>query len=242
MGERPALYNPLVRPGVQVLIVDDDPKLRAYVAEGLAACGIASRAVAGADEALALLQDDAAPTPDVVLLDVMMPERDGWQVLEALRAAGRDVPVIFVTARRAVQDRIHGLRLGADDYILKPFEFDELLARIDAVLRRREGPRVLAAGELRLDLDARTAERQGRRLELSPREFDVLRVLLERRGRVVTRTELLERVWGIRFDPQTNVVDTAIARLRRRVDRGRTPLIETVIGEGYRLAAAGQRP
>jgi DNA-binding response OmpR family regulator len=230
-----------VQPGVQVLIVDDDPKLRAFVAEGLDARGIGSRAVASADEALALLQDDGAPPPDLVLLDVMMPERDGWQLLEALRAAGRDVPVIFVTARRAVQDRVHGLRLGADADLLTPYECDELLARTDAVLRRRAGPRVHAAGALRLDLDGRTVERQGRRVELSPREFDVLRVLLEGRGRVVTRGELLERVWAIRFDPQTNVVDTTVARLRRRVDRGRQPLIETVVGEGYRLASAGPR-
>jgi DNA-binding response OmpR family regulator len=177
-----------------------------------------------------------------VLLDVMMPERSGWELLEELRTEGRDVPVIFVTAKREVQDRVRGLRTGADDYILKPFEFDELLARIEAVVRRRGSAPVLAVGDLKLDPARRLAERAGRRIELSAREYDVLRVLVEGRGRVVSRAELLSTVWGIEFDPHTNLVDTTVARLRRRIDRGRAPLIDTVVGQGYRIVARGARP
>jgi len=151
------------------------------------------------------------------------------------------VPVIFVTARRGVEDRIKGLRTGADDYILKPFEFDELLARIEAVLRRRQTIPVYELGDLRIDVARRIVERNGDRVELSPKEFDLLRTLAEAKGRTVSRVELLKVVWGITFDPETNVVDALIARLRRRIDRSGPPVIETVIGEGYRLAAARNR-
>jgi len=144
--------------------------------------------------------------------------------------------VIFVTARRGVEDRVKGLRTGADDYLLKPFEFDELLARIEAVARRRAAVPVLVFGDLRIDVARRIVERAGERIDLSPKEFDLLRMLAEAKGRTVSRTELLNVVWGIRFDPETNVVDALVARLRRRVDRRGTPMIETVIGEGYRLA------
>jgi DNA-binding response OmpR family regulator len=217
---------------VKILIVDDDPKFGANLAEGLEAHGIRSRIASSAEEALGLL---TAELPDVVLLDVMLPERSGWEMLEELRSAGQDTPVIFVTARRSVPDRVRGLHAGADDYILKPFAFEELLARVQAVVRRRQSLPVISVGDLRIDLGRRVVERSGRRVELSPREFDVLRVLAENRGRVVSRAELLSNVWGIGFDPQTNVVDTVVARLRRRIERPREPLIETVVRGGYRI-------
>jgi two-component system OmpR family response regulator len=219
---------------LKILIVDDDPKLRGFVAKGLEANGIASVSASDGNEAMAVL--DAGERPDVVLLDVMMPGKSGLEFLEELRKRGSDVPVIFVTARRGVEDRVKGLRTGADDYLLKPFEFDELLARIEAVARRRAAVPVLVFGDLRIDVARRIVERAGERIDLSPKEFDLLRMLAEAKGRTVSRTELLNVVWGIRFDPETNVVDALVARLRRRVDRRGTPMIETVIGEGYRLA------
>jgi two-component system OmpR family response regulator len=225
---------------VKVLIVDDDPKFGAHVGEGLGAHGIENRVVGSAEDALAELRGGSADPPDLILLDVMLPRRSGWELLEELRAAGEETPVIFVTARRAVQERVRGLRAGADDYILTPFEFDELLARIDAVLRRRRARQVMTVADVRIDVASRQVERGGRRIELSPREFDVLRVLAENRGRVVSRAELLRNVWGIRFDPQTNVVDTVVARLRRRVERPGQPLIDTVVGSGYRIRAGSR--
>ena len=176
--------------------------------------------------------------PDLILLDVMMPGKSGLEFLEELRASGSDIPVIFVTARRAVEDRVSGLKRGADDYILKPFEFDELIARIEAVVRRRQSIPVFEIGNLRIDVARRVVERGGERIDLSPKEFDLLRTLAEARGRIVSRTELLSVVWGISFDPETNVVDALVARLRRRLDRTGPQMIETVIGEGYRLRPA----
>ncbi|MCC7011646.1 MAG: response regulator transcription factor [Planctomycetes bacterium] len=225
---------------MKILIVDDDPKLRGFVAKGLEAHGIASISASDGNEALSVL-DAATERPDLILLDVMMPGKSGLEFLEELRRRGSDIPVIFVTARRGVEDRVKGLRTGADDYILKPFEFDELLARIEAVVRRRRSVPVFEFGDLRIDATRRIVERGNERIDLSPKEFDLLRMLAEAKGRTVTRTELLKVVWGINFDPETNVVDALVARLRRRVDRHGTPLIETVVGEGYRLAPIRER-
>ncbi len=222
---------------MKILIVDDDPKLRGFVAKGLETHGIESVSASDGAEALSVLERSLADRPDLILLDVMMPGKTGMEFLEELRRRGYDLPVIFVTARRGVEDRVKGLRLGADDYILKPFEFDELLARIEAVIRRRQSVPVFEVGELRIDVARRIVERGGQRVELSPKEFDLLRTLAEARGRVVTRTELLKVVWGITFDPETNVVDALVARLRRRLDRAGASMIDTVIGQGYRLVA-----
>jgi len=221
---------------VKILIVDDDPKLRGFVAKGLEAHGIGSVSASDGAEALSVLERSLADRPDLILLDVMMPGKSGMEFLDELRRRGHDLPVIFVTARRGVEDRVKGLRTGADDYVLKPFEFDELLARIEAVIRRRQSVPVFEIGDLRIDVSRRIVERAGRRIDLSPKEFDLLRTLAEARGRVVSRVELLKVVWGINFDPETNVVDALVARLRRRLDRAGSPLIETVIGQGYRLA------
>jgi DNA-binding response OmpR family regulator len=172
----------------------------------------------------------------MILLDVMMPVKDGWEFLHDLREKGRETPVIFVTARDAVEERVKGLRLGADDYIIKPFAFDELLARIDAVIRRRSALAPMSYGDLELDLARRAVKRGGEQVELSPREFDLLRTLMANHDKVLTRAKLLHEVWGIDFDPETNVVDVHVARLRRKVDRRGPPLIQTVRGEGYMLA------
>lgn len=219
---------------MKALIVDDDPKFRDYVHRGLNKFGVSSRTAADAEAAhAAMLAEDF----DMVLLDVLMPGRSGWDFIEQLRAEGDETPVIFVTARHEVVERVRGLELGADDYIVKPFELNELVARIHAVHRRRGGPTTLVAGDLSINVPARTVDLAGRRIELSSRQFDVLRVLIERRGQVLSRVELLQRVWGIEFDPGTNVVEVAVARLRRRLAPAGHLWIETVTGEGYRFRA-----
>jgi two-component system OmpR family response regulator len=225
---------------VKILIVDDDPKLRGFVSQGLAQHGIECLAAGDGEEAARVLAAAGATKPDLILLDVMMPGRSGVEFLDDLRSHGSEIPVIFVTAKRAVEDRVKGLRTGADDYILKPFEFDELLARIEAVVRRRQSIPIFEIGDLRIDVGRRIVERGTERIELSPKEFDLLRTLAEGRGRTVSRQELLRVVWGINFDPETNVVDALVARLRRRLDRSGPPLVETVIGEGYRLRPASE--
>jgi two-component system copper resistance phosphate regulon response regulator CusR len=224
---------------MRVLVVDDDPKLRSYVSAGLRESGMQCEAAADAREALEILDRTRAEPFDVILLDVMMPGRDGWELLHDLREAGRETPVMFVTARDAVEERVKGLQLGADDYIIKPFAFDELLARIQAVVRRRQAMGPVEYSDLRIDLARRAVWRSGKPIDLSPREFDLLRVLLARRERVVSRPELLHEVWGIDFDPGTNVVDVHVARLRRKLERQGPPLVRTVRGEGYMLSEAG---
>jgi len=219
---------------MKVLIVDDDPKLRRYLADGLAESGIAVTGAASAAEARAALAAD--PTTELILLDVMMPGEDGWEFLSDLRSRRDARPVIFLTARQAVDERVRGLKLGADDYVIKPFDLEELLARIEAVTRRRE----LASanreiGELSIDVPARRVAGPTGPLDLSPKELDLLLELAREPGAVRTRAELLRNVWDIEFDPGTNVVEVAIARLRRRLLAVKSPRIETVVHEGYRL-------
>lgn len=220
---------------MRILLVDDDPKLRRFVQRGLVEHGFACDTAADAVEARALL--GRGIPYDLVLLDVLMPGVDGWRFIEELRASGDATPVIFLTAAAGVDERVRGLRLGADDYVSKPFELRELLARIEAVLRRRDTLPPLVAGDLRLDRAHRVLERDGRRVETSPREFELLQALVEARGEVLSRAELLRRVWGIEFDPETNVVEVAIARLRRRLGSAGRARIETVTGQGYRIEA-----
>jgi two-component system copper resistance phosphate regulon response regulator CusR len=223
---------------MRILLVDDDPKYRATVADGLTQSGHACELAADAQEAWALLSRDQ-PLPDLVLLDVMMPGSSGWTLLERMREAAQDVPVIFVTARDAVEERVHGLGLGADDYVIKPFALSELMARIEAVLRRRNASETLSFADLRLDPSRRRVWRGERQVDLSPREFDLLRSLIAHQGRTVTRPELLREAWGIAFDPETNVVDVHVRRLRAKLDRFGPELIETVRGKGYRLGGKG---
>ena len=221
---------------MRLLVVDDDPKFRAYIRRGLEESGIDCEVAAGPRAAEEILAGGQEHGIDLILLDVMMPQESGWDFLERLRAQGDETPVIFLTARHQVEERVKGLRLGAEDYVIKPFDFSELLARIEVVGRRRSEPGLLEVGDLRMDLHRRLVEREGVRIEMSPREFEVLHALAAARGQVLSRAELLHSVWGIDFDPGTNLVDVQIARLRRRVDRGGRPLIETVVGQGYRLS------
>lgn len=225
---------------MRALVVDDDPKFRSYVSSGLRQSGIEARTAGDGVEALAVLEAPTEGPFDVILLDVMMPQKSGWELLHDLRERGRETPVIFVTARDSVDERVKGLKLGADDYIIKPFAFEELVARIDAVLRRRRSLAPIECGDLTLDLSRRSARRAGHALDLSPREFDVLRALVENLGRVMSRPQLLHDVWNIDFDPETNIVDVHVARLRKKLDRFGPPLIHTVRGEGYRLTLASE--
>jgi len=221
---------------MRVLVVDDDPKFRNTIRRGLEESGMECSAVQDSDEAARALA--AGATYDVILLDVMLPGRSGWEWLDERRQGGDETPVIFVTARNEVEERVKGLRLGADDYIVKPFEFSELLARIEAVARRRQALPVIETDELRIDLGRRIVDRAGARIEMSPREFAVLQALVERRGRTLSRVELLEGVWGIAFDPGTNVVDVVVARLRRKLGGPAQRYIQTVVGQGYRFGDA----
>ena len=193
-----------------------------------------------ADAALDVL---AASAPfDLVLIDVTMPGRSGWELLESMRAKGRAEAAIFLTAHGQLEDRIRGLRLGADDYVVKPFEFEELVARMEAVLRRGRPRRHYAVGPLTVDIDGRRLTRDGREVELSRREFDVLAVLVEAEGRTLTRAEILDRAFGVRFDPGTNVVDVVVMRLRKKLDVGGGHAIRTVVGEGYMVRAERIEP
>ena len=225
---------------MRCLVVDDDPKFRSYISSGLQQSGIECRTASDGAAALAVLESPAEAAFDLILLDVMMPVKSGWELLHELRDKGRETPVIFVTARDAVEERVRGLKLGADDYIIKPFAFEELLARIDAVIRRRQSLPPLRLGDLELDLGRRLARLGGQTIELSPREFDVLRWLVQHPERVVSRSELLREVWGIDFDPETNVVDVHVARLRRKLERTGAAVIQTSRGEGYRIAPVSE--
>jgi len=177
---------------------------------------------------------------DVIVLDLMLPQRDGFSVLRTLRERSISTPIICLTARDALDDRVRGLNLGADDYLVKPFNFVELLARIRAVLRRGQAvtDNPIVVGDLTVDVVTRAVERSGQRIDLSAREFALLEYLARHAGEVLSRTMILERVWDMHHDPQTNVVDVHINRLRRKVDSGfASPLIHTVRGSGYVLKA-----
>jgi DNA-binding response OmpR family regulator len=218
-----------------LLLVDDDATLRDGIRAGIGARGYACDTAADAAEAEERLDGDAAY--DLVLLDITLPDGSGWRVLEGMRERGDETPVIFLTARHAPEDRVRGLRLGADDYVVKPFDFEELVARVEAVLRRHRPPVVYVIDGVRVDLSERRVERDGRVVELSKREFDLLAALIEADGAVLSRRDLLERVWDMRSDPGTNVVDVVVSRVRRKLDVGGTHSIRTVIGEGYRVEA-----
>ncbi len=221
---------------MNILIVDDDPKLRGFLCKGLAEQSYTCSEAATVSQALKCLQQDRM-TPDLILLDVMLPDGEGWQVLQELRSKGRDTPVIFLTARSQVEERVRGLEMGADDYIIKPFEFRELLARIGVVTRRQSVPTSMTWGSLVLDNMANKVEHDGRPLDLSPKEFAVLRTLLSANGKVVNKAQLLSLVWGVEFDPGTNVVEVGIARLRKRLSDSGPERVQTITGQGYRMAS-----
>jgi DNA-binding response OmpR family regulator len=221
---------------MRLLLVEDEPKVARFIERGLReehfAVDVARDGPSGAD--LALTHDY-----DAIILDVMLPGRDGFAVLRELRAAGCRSRVLMLTARDSVKDRVRGLDTGADDYLVKPFAFEELLARLRALLRRRaDEPLLLRAADLTLDVKSRETNRAGRPLALSARECAVLEYLLRHQGEVVTRTRLAEHVWDQHFDPMTNVIDVTVYHLREKVDRPfPVPLIHTVRGMGYVLKA-----
>lgn len=223
----------------RILIIEDDPATSAFIAKGLKEAGYAVETTGEGREGLYLA---TSADFDLIILDRMLPQIDGLAIVTSLRAAAISTPVLMLTAMSAVDERVRGLRAGADDYLVKPFSFEELHARAEALLRRPQGgePREetqLRCADLELDLVARTVTRNGRRIELQPREFQMLAFLLSRQGRVVTRTMLLEGVWDYHFDPQTNVIDVHISKLRKKIDApGEPPLIHTVRGAGYMLS------
>ena len=222
----------------RILIIEDDTETAAYVRNGFEEAGYT---VVSADNGRDGLYMATGGELDAIIVDRMLPGMDGLSILKAARAAGVTAPILMLTAMSAVNERVRGLRAGADDYLVKPFSFDELHARIETLLRRPQETREetrLVCDDLELDLLTRSARRGGREIELQNREFQMLEYLMRRRGRVVTRTMLLEGVWDYHFDPQTNVIDVHISRLRKKIDgESEKPLIRTIRGSGYMIAA-----
>jgi two-component system copper resistance phosphate regulon response regulator CusR len=222
---------------MKALIIEDEPKTAAYLKKGLGESGFVVDVASDGEEGLHQALDNAY---DVVVSDVMLPRIDGWTIVSRLRERGVATPVLLLTARDAVPDRVRGLELGADDYLVKPFAFSELLARIRTVLRRGGSRPVetYRAGDLEVDVVRHRAVRQGQELNLSPKEFALLSLLVRRAGEVLSRTIIAEQVWDMNFDSDTNVVDVAIRRLRQKVDDPfERKLIHTVRGAGYLLRA-----
>jgi two-component system copper resistance phosphate regulon response regulator CusR len=219
---------------MNILIVEDEPKTGEYLRQGLREAGYVVELATRGDDGLHLALEGRH---DLVILDVMLPELDGWQVLKGLRSMGRQMPVLFLTARDQVEDRVRGLELGADDYLVKPFSFSELLARIRVILRRGRPVQelnVLQLADLELDLIRRRVLRAGKRIDLTAKEFGLLELLMRRQGEVLPRSLIASQVWDLNFDSDTNVIDVAVRRLRAKVDEGFEPrLIHTVRGMGY---------
>ena len=221
---------------MKILTVEDEPKTGDYLRQGLREAGfVVELATDGIDGLHHALEGDH----DLVILDVMLPGMDGWQVLKTLRERGREMPVLFLTARDQVDDRVRGLELGADDYLVKPFSFSELLARVRTILRRgRTGIEVttLKVADLELDLLRRRVTRAGRRIDLTAKEFGLLELLMRRQGEVLPRSLIASQVWDMNFDSDTNVIEVAIRRLRAKMDEGfESRLLQTVRGMGYVL-------
>jgi two-component system OmpR family response regulator len=221
---------------VKILLIEDDEVACGYLTRALAQSGHTAEAV---EDGLEGLRRALAEPYDVLIVDRMLPSLDGLAVIEALRKAERKTPVLIVSALGDVDERVRGLHAGGDDYLVKPYAFAELLARVEALERRSSGtgPRTkLRVADLEMDLLGRVVRRGGRTLELKPREFQLLEYLMRHAGQVVTRTMLLESVWDYHFDPQTNVIDVHVSRLRQKIDRDfERPLLHTVRGAGYSL-------
>ncbi|GGH19273.1 two-component system, OmpR family, response regulator [Cribrihabitans marinus] len=222
----------------RLLIVEDDPETRAFIVKGFSEAGFAVETAENGRDGLYLMTDGGF---DAVILDRMLPGLDGLKLVRSIRAAGLSTPVLMLTAMSAVDERVKGLRAGADDYLVKPFSFQELQARIEALLRRpqdgTEETSTLTCRDLEMDLLRRRVTRAGREITLTPREFQILEFFLRRKNRVISRTMLLEGVWDYHFDPNTNIVDVHISKLRRAIDDGGAdPLIETVRGAGYMMS------
>jgi two-component system, OmpR family, response regulator len=228
----------LNRGALKILVVEDDCDNAEFISSGLTALGhgvdLAQAGVDGLNRAI-------AERYDAVVLDRMLPGLDGLGIVKAMRAAGVVTPVLFLTNLSGIDDRVEGLSAGGDDYLVKPFAFSELLARLAALARRpplADERTVLTVDDLEMDLIRRTVRRGGELIELQPREFQLLEFLMRTEGRIVTRTMLLEKVWRFHFDPKTNIVETHISRLRAKIDKGRrVPLIQTLRGVGYSFRA-----
>jgi len=224
---------------LRILIVEDDVQAGETMVRGLSEDG---HQVALAPDGAAGLISAGAGGFEVLVVDRMMPNLDGLSMVEALRRQGDQTPVLFLSALGEIEDRVTGLKAGGDDYLVKPYAFAELIARIEALGRRRDPSggvqTLLKVGSLEMDLIARSVRRDGREIDLQPREFQLLEFLMRHAGQSVTRTMLLEKVWSYHFDPQTNVIDVHISRLRAKIDKGFDhPMLQTVRGAGYRLEA-----
>ena len=223
---------------MRILVIEDDKDAAQYMAKGLAESGHGVDVAHTGKDGLLMA---AANGYDILIVDRLLPGLDGLSVVKTLRATGNSTPVLFLSALGEVTDRVMGLRAGGDDYLVKPYAFSELLARVEALSRRGtvsgDAPEtVLRYGDLSMDLLGRRVERSGKEIDLQPREFRLLETLMRHAGQVMTRTMLLEKVWDYRFDPQTNVIDVHISRLRHKIDRGFSyPMIHTVRGAGYSL-------
>lgn len=224
---------------MRILVVEDDPKIASFVVKGLKQSGFAVDHFTDGDEAHTMAR--AIPY-DLAVVDVMLPGLDGLSLVQRLRREGIQVPVIFLSAKASVEDRVRGLQAGGDDYLTKPFAFSELLARVQALIRRATQvtePTRLHVGDLQLDLLTREARRGDQKIELQPREYALLEYLMRHAGRVVTKTMILEHVYDYSFDPQTNVVDVLVSRLRQKIDRDfPAKMIQTMRGVGYVLKPA----
>jgi two-component system, OmpR family, copper resistance phosphate regulon response regulator CusR len=221
---------------MKILIVEDEPKAGEYLKQGLQEAGfVVDWKTTGTDGLHTAKEGDY----DLLILDVMLPELNGWQLLQQLRQEGHEVPVLFLTARDEVEDRVKGLELGADDYLVKPFSFAELLARVRTILRRgRSGtePTTMQAADLVFDLLRRRVTRGGKRIDLTVKEFGLLELLMRRQGEVLPRSLIASQVWDMNFDSDTNVIEVAVRRLRSKIDDGYDlKLIQTVRGMGYVL-------
>jgi two-component system, OmpR family, response regulator len=222
---------------MRILVIEDDKETRDYLVKGLKESGHAADSAGDGKDGLFLaLETDY----DALVVDRMLPALDGLSLIQALRSSGKATPVLILSALGEVDDRVAGLHAGGDDYLVKPFAFSELLARLDALTRRHEGgapDTSLKVGDLELDLLSRVVKRAGQMIRLQPREFSLLEYLMRHVDQVVTRTMLLEGVWNYHFDPQTNVIDVHVSRLRSKIDRGfDRPLLHTIRGAGYMLS------
>lgn len=226
---------------MKILVVEDEPKMGEYLRQGLVEAGFV---VDLAHDGMDGMHQAVTGNYDLAILDVMLPGADGWQILRAIRNAGKETPVLFLTARDHVDDRVKGLELGADDYLVKPFAFSELLARVRTLLRRGVrgcSAEVLRAADLEFDLMRRRVTRAGTRIDLTAKEFALLELLLRRQGEVLPRSLIASQVWDMNFDSDTNVIEVAVRRLRSKVDDGfDLKLIQTVRGMGYVLDSSGQ--
>ena len=221
---------------MRILLVEDDLKIASFITKGLKAAGYAVDHASDGEEGLRLALTEPY---DAAIIDLMLPKLDGLSLIERVRKKGVNTPVIILSAKGSIDDRVRGLQIGGDDYLTKPFGFSELLARVQALIRRAEGlsePTRLSVGDLSVNLLTREVTRGKNRIDLQPLEFSLLEYLMRNAGRVVSKTMIMEHVWDYNFDPQTNVVEARICRLRDKIDRGfDTKLIHTVRGVGYAL-------